>query len=59
MGLPVYVLPALRTLEASSWTLFCAWLFGRREVVKSVDGTVTLDHWRGVSYLVDYKPANT
>lgn len=46
---------ALRTFTANRWTLLCARLFGQKTV--SYDGRyqVTLHHWRGKTYLTDFK----
>lgn len=43
---------AIRTLDASYWTLFLARWFGRRST--NDDSTLVGHEWRGKFYLTDY-----
>lgn len=50
-----YVIPALHTLTASRWTLFCAKLLGRRMVTRDGEWQIESACWRGRYYMLDFK----
>lgn len=46
---------AIRTLDASRWTLLMARLFGRRFTGEDMGHTIVGHEWRGRFYLTDYR----
>ena len=49
---PAYF-PALNSIIASRWTIFCARLFGRHREFRDGAAWVKVADWRGKTYLID------
>lgn len=53
-----YYEESINTVKAGWFTLACAALFGKKEVAHDGLYSVTIAHWRGRGYLMDFKPTS-
>ena len=47
------LIPALRSITASRWTLLMARWFGQHHEFRDGNAWVKVAYWRGISYLID------